>query len=62
MSAHRFLVYSKSNPEGDDVGAESAQILDSGALVFWNNGRVDVAYSSHEWTQMEYGYEEESGS
>jgi hypothetical protein len=58
MATHRFDAYTKSNPDGDDVGAEDARILDSGVLVFFNNGRVDVAYAAHEWVRFEYGYEE----
>lgn len=56
--AHRFDVFTKSNPAGDDVGAEEATITNSGALVFVNNGRVDVAYAAHEWVRMEYAGEE----
>lgn len=60
MTTHRFSVVTKSNPTGDDVGAEDARLLDGGALVFLNNGRVDVAYAAHEWVRMEYDFEEES--
>jgi hypothetical protein len=55
---HRFEVVTKSNPDGDDVGAEDARILDSGVLVFIINDRVEVAYAPHEWVRFEYGYEE----
>lgn len=57
-ATHHFTVTTRSNPEGDDVGAESASIHPSGALYFVNNGRIDIAYAPGEWKTFEYSYPE----
>ena len=56
--AYRFDVFTKSNPVGDDVGADAVEITVSGALMFTIDGRATLAYSAHEWIRVEFSGEE----
>lgn len=58
--SHRFTVTTKSNPAGDDVGADEVTILPGGVLGFVIDNKIQLAYAADEWVRYEYEYEEES--
>jgi len=49
-------------PEGEDidVGAETVQIVSGGALAFYKDNRILVAYAPTAWKDVSFDYDEDS--
>lgn len=44
----------------EEVGADYAKIGHGGALEFWIDGKLSVAYARHAWVTLEHDYVEDA--
>lgn len=56
--SHRYTV--KTATRLEEVGADYMKVGNGGALEFWADGRLDVAYARHAWVTAEHEHEEET--